>query len=206
MSLFPFFINLEGKAGVITGDGKHALEKIERILPYGPQLTVFGTEFREEIKNNPRVTLVSRKLEEKDLDSLPAFVIVAGDDAEENHQIAKWCNERRILVNVVDDQPYCEFIFPSLIAHGNLSVGICTNGASPATGVLLKRKIQKQIPENIEEILDFLQEKRPAINQAFENKKQRFAFYYELSELCMSLNRPLAEEEFTNLLRQESEI
>ena len=140
MSLFPFFINIEGKAGVITGGGKHALEKIERILPYEPQLTVFETEFREEIKNNPKITLVNRKLEEKDLDSLPAFVIVAGEDAEENHQIAKWCNERRILVNVVDDQPYCEFIFPSLIAHGNLSVGICTNGASPAPGVLLKGK------------------------------------------------------------------
>ena len=206
MSLFPFFINIEGKAGVITGGGKHALEKIERILPYEPQLTVFETEFREEIKNNPKITLVNRKLEEKDLDSLPAFVIVAGEDAEENHQIAKWCNERRILVNVVDDQPYCEFIFPSLIAHGNLSVGICTNGASPATGVLLKRKIQEQIPENTEEILDFLQEKRPAINQVFVNKKQRFAFYYYISELCMSLNRPLTEEEFAKLLRKESEL
>ena len=60
---------------------------------------------------------------------------------EENHTIAEWCRKRKILVNVVDDQEYCDFIFPSLIAHGNLSIGICTNGASPATGVLLKRKL-----------------------------------------------------------------
>jgi siroheme synthase-like protein len=202
MALFPFFMNIENKVGIITGGGKHALEKIERILPYRPKLTVFETEFRKEILENENITLVNRKLEEADLDELPAFVIVAGEDDEENHRIAKWCNDRRIMVNVVDDQPYCDFIFPSLISHGNLSVGISTNGASPATGVLLKRKMEAQIPENIEEILDFLQEKRPAINQAFTNKKQRFQFYYQISELCMSLNRPLSEAEFKELLIQ----
>lgn len=34
------------------------------------------------------------------------------------------------------DKGYCNFIFPSLIIRGNLSIGICTNGASPSTGVL----------------------------------------------------------------------
>ena len=67
-----------------------------------------------EILENENITLVNRKLEEADLDELPAFVIVAGEDDEENHRIAKWCNDRRIMVNVVDDQAYCDFIFPSL--------------------------------------------------------------------------------------------
>lgn len=204
MTLFPFFMNIEEKEGIITGGGKHALEKIERILPYGPKITVYSEAFREEIENNPHITLVHRKLEEQDLESIPAFVIVGGEDDEENHKIAGWCRQRRIPVNVVDDQEYCDFIFPSLIGHGSLSIGICTNGASPATGVLLKRKITEQIPENIEEILDFLQSKRPAINAAFENnKKKRFAFYYRLSELCMKEDRPLTEEEFQELLRTE---
>ena len=184
MALFPFFINIENAHGIIVGTGKHAAEKIERLQPYGPKLTVVEEgQFTEAM-----------------LDSLPAFVIAAGENAEENHRIAKLCRERRILVNVVDDQEYCDFIFPSLIQHGNLSVGICTNGASPATGVLLKKRMEAQIPENIEAILDFLQEKRPIIGETLKNKKQRFAFYYQLSELCMSYDRPLAEEEFAELL------
>ena len=65
----------------------------------------------------------------------------------------------------------------------------------------MKRKIESQIPENIEEILDFLQKKRPAIAQALNNKKQRFAFYYQLSEICMANDRALSEEEFTELLK-----
>lgn len=190
MALFPFFINIEGANGLVVGSGRHAQDKIEKLSPYGPELTVISeADFQESM-----------------LDIAPAFVIVAGNDSEQNHEIAAMCRKRRILVNVVDDPEYCDFIFPSLISHGNLSVGICTNGASPATGVLLKRKIEEQIPENIEEILDFLQKKRPAINQAFVNKKQRFTFYYYISELCMSLNRPLTEAEFAELLKKETEV
>lgn len=185
MALFPFFVNIENKRGIVVGTGKHAQEKIEKLRPYGPELTVICEEdFQESV-----------------LDVLPAFVIAAGEDAEQNHRIAQLCRERRILVNVVDDQEYCDFIFPSLISHGNLSVGICTNGASPATGVLLKRKVEAQIPECIEEILDFQQEKRPVIKETLLDKKQRFAFYYELSELCMEKGRPLSEEEFSERLR-----
>ena len=194
MTLFPFFMNIEGAKAILTGGGKHALEKIERLKPYGPKLHVIAPEFLQEIEENPELELSYRNFEESDLDSMPAFVIVAGEDAEENHKIAALCRARRILVNVVDDQEYCDFIFPSLIAHGSLSVGICTNGASPSTGVLLKRKIQQQIPDNIEEILDFLQEKRSQIMDAIPNKKQRFAFYYTLSEICMTKNRSLTED------------
>lgn len=202
MALFPFFVNIEGADGLIIGGGKHALEKIQRLKPYGPKLRVISKEFLPGIEADNALELICRDFEESDLKVQPAFVIVAGHDTEENHMISALCRERRIPVNVVDDIDYCDFVFPSLIAHGNLSVGICTNGASPATGVLLKRKIEEQIPDNIEEILDFLQEKRPVIAQALSNKKQRFAFYYQLSQVCMSMNRSLTEEEFQNFLRE----
>ena len=184
MPLFPFFMNIEGKNGLIIGNGKHVREKIQRLEPYGPKLRVIS----------------EGEFSEADIAEIPAFVIAAGEDDEENHRIAALCRAKRIPVNVVDDQEYCDFVFPSLISHGNLTVGICTNGASPATGVLLKGKIETQIPDNIEEILDFLQEKRPVIAKRLTNKKQRFSFYYQLSENCMVKNRPLTEKEFTEMM------
>lgn len=203
MALFPFFINIKDAVGFITGGGTHALEKIRRLEPYGPKLCVFSKEYLPEIEANDKLELVCRELLEEDLDKNPTFVIVAGENKEENHTIADWCRKRKILVNVVDDQEYCDFIFPSLIAHGNLSIGICTNGASPATGVLLKRKVEEQVPDHIEEILDFLQEKRPVIAKNLKDKKQRFAFYYKLSEICIANERKLTEEEFAGLLENE---
>ena len=95
MALFPFFVNIEGARGLIIGTGKHAEEKIQRLQPYGPCLTI-----------SPE-----GKFKESDLEPVPAFVIAAGDDREENHRISALCRERRIPVNVVDDQEYCDFIF-----------------------------------------------------------------------------------------------
>lgn len=226
MALFPFFRNIEGAEALIIGGGRHALEKVERLLPYGPRLHVIAEEVCEKLaayaaeadqKNweeplsqtvtgeSPvpvQITISRRKFVEEDLTEAIDFVIVAGENTEENHWIAGLCRGRRIPVNVVDDQEYCDFIFPSLIARGSLSVGICTNGASPSTGVLLKKKIEAQIPGNMEEILDFLQEKRAEIKDTIPDKKKRFAFYYKLSEICMEEDRALTEEEFEELLAE----
>ena len=45
MGYFPFFVDLDGKQGLIVGGGIVALRKIENLLPYGPQLTVAAMSF-----------------------------------------------------------------------------------------------------------------------------------------------------------------
>lgn len=200
MTLFPFFANIAGAHALIAGGGRHALEKIRKLKPYGPKLSVISENFLPEIEADRELCLIRRPFSEEDLLKLPSFVIAAEEDTEENHRIASLCRERRIPVNTVDDKEYCDFIFPALIARGNLSVGICTNGASPAAGVLLRKQIEAQIPVHIEEIFDFLQEKRPEVTRAIPDKKQRFCFFHQLSEICMQKDRPLTEREFAQLL------
>ena len=205
MPLFPFFVNIKGAHGIITGGGRHALEKVEKLLPYGPRLQVIAPEFLPAMEDIPALLLTRRSFQETDLETEPAFVIAAGADPEENHWIARLCRERRIPVNVVDDKDHCDFVFPALVNRGELSVGISTNGASPSVGALMKRRVEEQIPDRMEEILDFLQEKRPAVSQAIPDKKRRFAFLKRLAEDCMEEGRPLTEEEFAELLREETE-
>ena len=40
MGYFPFFVELDGKAGVVIGGGKVAARKAEKLLAFGPRLTV----------------------------------------------------------------------------------------------------------------------------------------------------------------------
>lgn len=196
MTLFPFFVNIKGKMGMIIGGGKHALEKVERLLPYEPHLIVIDPAPLTELREKEGIQVFVREFAVADLEQKPAFVVVAGEDAAMNHEIADLCRERQIPVNVVDDKEYCDFIFPALIAKGSLSVGICTNGASPAAGVLLKQRFLQSIPEQMDEILDFLEEKREEIKKRILHKKERFAVYYRLAETCMELGRPLTEKEW----------
>ena len=139
MTLFPFFMDINNKEALIIGGGKHALEKIEKLKPYGVRLHVVAPDLLPEIEADPSLRLYRRNVKSEDLTEDLVFVIVAGESQEENRKIADLCRKKKILVNVVDDLPACQFVFPSLIQKGSLSIGICTGGASPAVGVQLKQ-------------------------------------------------------------------
>ena len=205
MALFPFFIDIKDKKALLIGGGKHALEKIEKLRPFGVNLYVIATDVCKEIETDETIHLLRKEFEESDLTEDFAFVIAASNDAELNHWISKLCHRKRILVNVVDDQPYCQFIFPSLVTRGSLSVGICTAGASPAVGVRLRKQVEELLPDRTEEILDWLAGKRPYITEHIVNGKKRFAFYHKLAGICMDENRILSEEEFLELIKMEED-
>lgn len=205
MALFPFFIDIQDKKALLIGGGKHALEKIEKLRPFGVKLYVIATDVCKEIEEDETICLIRKEFEESDLNEELAFVIAASDDADLNHSISKLCQKKHILVNVVDDQPYCQFVFPSLITRGSLSVGICTAGASPAVGVRLRKQVEELLPDHTEEILDWLASKRTYITEHITNGKKRFAFYHKLAGICMDENRILSEEEFLELIKTEED-
>ncbi len=205
MPLFPFFMDIRGADGLIVGGGKHALEKVQRLLPFSPALRVIAPELLPELEAISGIVISRRHFQERDLTPPPAFVVVSTGDQVEDRRISALCQAQRIPVNVVDDQPACTFVFPSLITRGKLSIGISTDGASPAAAVQLKRKVEALLPDRTEEILDWLQAKRPAVLQAIPDRKRRFAFHHRLTETCMELDRPLSEEEFLRLLTAAGE-
>lgn len=202
MPLFPFFTDIHGAVGLIVGGGKHALEKVQRLLPFSPALRIIAPEPLPELEAISGIEISRRPFREDDLTPPPAFVVVSTGHQAEDRRIAALCQAQRIPVNVVDDQPACTFVFPSLITRGKLSIGISTDGASPAAAVQLKRKVEAVLPDHTEEILDWLQSKRPAVLQAIPDRKRRFAFHHRLTETCLELDRALSDEEFRHLLEE----
>ena len=54
--------------------------------------------------------------------------------------------------------------------------------------------------KHAQEKIIVLQKVRPEIARTLTDKKQRFKFYYKLSQICMEENRALTEEEFRGCL------
>ena len=213
MGYFPFFVELKGKRGLIVGGGIVAERKVRKLLPYEPELLVVAPEIddgirklSEEVKekrtkneDTSELILFERDFETTDLEKMD-FVIAATSDEALNARIAKLCEERNILVNVVDDKGKCGFLFPSLIREGKLSIGISTEGASPRVATAFRTRLSADIPERMEEILDYLEKIRPFAKVAIEDDKKRAAFLMELADMCMEKGRPLTEAECEILL------
>lgn len=200
MAYFPFFVELDRQDGLIVGGSTVALRKIEKLLPYGPRLTVCAPDISPEIQAIPgllllRQTFVPELLEGK------AFVIAATDDVKLNHDISRLCQERRIPVNVVDDRDYCSFLFPALVKRGSLTVGISTGGASPTGAIYWKKQIDTMIPEGFGGILTYLDGTRELARETIPDEVSRSKFFAALFAACMERGGPLHQGETEELLK-----
>ena len=199
MAYFPFFVDLSGRRGLIVGGGAVALRKVQKLLPYGPRLTVTAPEFRPEFRELEQTDLCQRPFDEADLDGCD-FAVAATDDRRLNHYVAELCGQRRLPVNVADSKEDSTFLFPALLRRGELSVGVSASGAAPAAAAWARDRFAQVLPERMEEILRFLEEIREPVRQAVPDGNMRKKLLTALALDCMEAGRPLTEEELRRKL------
>lgn len=204
MGYFPFFVELSEKRGLIVGGGAVALRKVQKLLPYGPRLTVVAPEIGADIRAIGGLDLRERPFVPEDL-ALGDFVIAATDDHTLNHQIAERCKVQKIPVNVVDCKEDCSFLFPALVRRGDLSVGISTSGVGPTAAVYLKERIGELLPERFEEILAYLEKARETVKTQIPEENARKRLLRELFYDCMEAGGPLTDEALAEKLRAAQE-
>lgn len=202
MGYFPFFIELADKKGLVVGGGAVALRKVEKLLPYGPHLTVAARTVLPELENLPGITVLHQPFSPWMLEGM-YFVIAATDDTAVNQEIARLCVERGVLVNAVDAPERCTFLFPALVKEGDLSVGISTGGASPSAAIWLKERIGGMLPDGMEEILDYLGTVRSQLKKTVP-EEDRSRLYAALFNACMTKGRALTENELIGVLEEVS--
>lgn len=200
MRYFPAFMDIQGKRVLICGGGHHALEKIDKLRPFAPCMEVFSQTLSADIGEIP---LIRRSLTAEDLEPRPVFVIAA-EDGEENRRIKRLCGERGIFINAVDQPKDCDFIFPSMITAGDLSVGVSTGGASPTVGMILRDRFSQQIPQRIDEILEWMIAAREQVKDSVPETGARKRMLRELAAEALEKNRPLTEKELEDFLKKAS--
>lgn len=196
-------MDLSRQKGLIVGGGTVALRKIQKLLPYEAHLTVCAPELLPEIGQISGLTLLRRPFEPNMLDEMD-YVIAATDDTALNHQISGLCRGRGIPVNVVDDRDACTFLFPALVKQGDLSIGISTGGASPSAAIYLKERIATLLPENFEELLEYLDGLRDEVKVVLPDGHHRARFFSRLFDTCIQTGWPLSKTQLRAMLLDAS--
>ncbi len=200
MAYFPMFIDLENKNCLLIGGNKHILEKIERLLPYGPNIEVVAESFIDGFQKIQGIRITESIFDESMLDGKD--IVFGSLDHETNNLIYEQCKKRHIPVNAVDDIDNCDFIFPSLIRRGPLSIGISTSGYSPAAAVVLKEKINEMLPDDFAVIMDYMNDKRDEVMRRFTDCKSRSKVFRMLFSACFEKGRVLSDSEYQEIIDQ----
>jgi precorrin-2 dehydrogenase/sirohydrochlorin ferrochelatase len=188
MSLFPMFLKLTARPCVVVGAGAIAEGKIESLLEAEAQVTVIAPEALPRVREwaeGGDVTWVQREYREGDLSG--AFLAVAATaTAEVNRAVFAEATERGVLVNAVDDPPFCDFYFPSIVRRGELQIAISTAGESPALAQRLRKEINAALPLDVGEWLMELGRLRREVTAVEPIGEPRKSLLHELAqrEVC----------------------
>jgi uroporphyrin-III C-methyltransferase/precorrin-2 dehydrogenase/sirohydrochlorin ferrochelatase len=75
------------------------------------------------------------------------LAIDASDDPDGQRAARAEADEERVLLNVVDVTPQCDWIAPALVKRGPLQIAISTSGESPFLARALRERIETMIGE-----------------------------------------------------------
>ncbi len=184
MSLFPIFLKLTARPCVVVGAGHLAESKIESLQAAAAQITVIAPEASERIANlaaSGELTWHQREYAEGDLTG--SFLVVAATNVPAvNRAVFAEATEKGVLCNAVDDPPFCDFYFPSVVRRGDLQIAISTAGASPALAQQLRRDLNEQLPLDLGDWLADLGQLRREVVAAEPLNESRRLLLHELAQ------------------------
>lgn len=171
-----------------------AQRKIEKLLPYEPEITVIAPEICGGILRSEGVLTVRKEFSDEDINGAFA-VIAATDDNELNARIYTLCAEKNILINTVDDMEKCGFIFPALVHRDDITVGISTSGKSPLFAKFLRQYIEEELDDNKINALKILGKYREYVRRVFKTEAQRKEALSAVFDLCLACGEDVPDDE-----------
>jgi siroheme synthase-like protein len=147
--LLPIFVKLEGSCCLVVGGGAVALQKVRGLVECGAQVTVVAPDARDEIRDLAERGIVAWRRRTYVGEDVVGhrLVISATNDPALNHAVYSDAVEAGVLANAVDDPPFCDFYFGSVVRRGPLQIAISTTGESPALAQRLRQELELLIDE-----------------------------------------------------------
>jgi precorrin-2 dehydrogenase/sirohydrochlorin ferrochelatase len=140
------FVKLDDRSCLVVGAGTVGEPKIASLLACGARVRVVAPRVSEQVKTWHREKTIAwerRAFEPSDLNGV--FLVIAATNSRETNQlIFREAQRRKILCNVVDDPPHCDFFYPAIVRRGQLQIAISTAGLSPALAQRLRRDLEVQ--------------------------------------------------------------
>ena len=152
---------------MVVGGGQVAFRKVRMLLDCGASVTVISPVLHpdlSELADKKSIQVIRRNFRLGDLKG--AFIVIAATDAKEtNRRVAKEAGRVGALVNVVDDPEPSDFIVPSVVRRGDLTIAISTGGMSPALARKIRTRLEDSFGEEYALLVSLVEEVRSTLRR-----------------------------------------
>jgi precorrin-2 dehydrogenase/sirohydrochlorin ferrochelatase len=204
----PISVSMTDRPCLVVGGGLVALRKVESLLEYDTAITVVAPEVGEKLEYHAkrgRITLEKREYQSPEA-SAYGLVISATNDVTLNRRVHGDARGAGALVNVVDDPPHCDFIFPAVLRRDCLTTAISTDGKAPFVSGHLRVVLENIFPEHWERLMRLAASFRKMVRGRWADEPgKKNACYAEFLEadwkqMLEELSDDEVEKELTRML------
>lgn len=180
MKYYPVFLNLKNKKTIVIGGGKVAERKTRTLLKADASVKIISPSLTHDLKilsRSGKLTHTKRNYRKKD--TKEAFLVIAATSSPgTNTEIAR---DTKFLVNVVDTPSEGNFIAPSIVRRGRLTIAIATEGASPAISKAIRKEIEQLYGRDFALYLRFAESVRGKAMSKITDLRKRERFLKSLA-------------------------
>lgn len=143
MKYYPIFMDIKNKNCLVVGGGNVGRRKAATLEKCQANVTVVSRIFSHENDSIETTSIVFKKkeYEKEDIKGM-FFVFAATADAELNQEIKNDAADMDVLCNIADSPDKSDFILPSIVERGDLSIAVSTSGSSPAMAKKIKKDLE----------------------------------------------------------------
>jgi siroheme synthase-like protein len=204
----PISVSLKDRPCLVVGGGLVALRKVENLLDYDTAITVIAPEVHEKLEYHAkrgRITLEKREYQSPEAGAY-GLVVSATDDVALNGRVHADARGTGALVNIADDPPHCDFIFPAVLRRDCLTAAISTDGKAPFVSGHLRLVLDNIFPGHWRQLMKLAASFRKRVRDRWpDDPRRKNACYTEFLEadwksMLKELNDEQIEEELTRML------
>lgn len=174
MKTLPINVVIEDLPVLVIGGDFEALEKVEKLLSYGADITVLAAELSDGLAALAAEGRIRHICERYTPEHLKGYRLVyAADQCEARRkQIRDDTRALGVMFNAVDMPDLCDFIMPAAIQGKHFTLSICSGGKAAGLSRQLREELEASLSQE-DEILEVMDQIRTIFKRKYDTFGER---------------------------------
>lgn len=182
MKYYPIFLDIRKRKCLVVGGGAVGMRKALLLEKSQADVTLVSPDINENvIQEHPGIRFLKKTYAADDISGM-FFVFAATDNAVLNAEIREDARQQDVLCNVADAPDSGDFLLPSVMERGDLSIAVSTGGKSPAMARTIKKELEAHYGCEYEVFLNLMGRVRTWLLEKGHDPQAHKKIFYQLIE------------------------
>lgn len=172
---FPMFVRLAGRIVVVVGGNDVAARTVDALIACDAEIRVISPTFcsaLRRLRGTPSLTLIARSLQHGDLEDA-LLAIAVDDDPAVNLRAAREGLEWNVLVTVADELALSDFVVPSFVHRGKLTLALHAGTHDATLGQRIGEDLEQALGPEYGDFIAALQRARERLGREVTDPDRR---------------------------------